>query len=339
MKLLKKISKKFHSKKGITGTDIAAAIAVIVMTMGIVTGIYINVTNKSKENIRYSNATRIATQLIENIQANTYQDLIYRVSAGKIDELAKSTKDESKKIFGVNIPKGYSAQVTASNTTSDSFDIIRDVKVEVKYEISNTDKTITLYTTKERELLEQTNKPDMSTLPITSGEISSRYVPIKKVSGSDTVTVTSDTEWYNYDKGIYAIVAHLSNNKDIGSELAPADIQEKYVWIPRFGITDNNANLTVSNLGYAYGTSKYRISFGSYTNANTGKTLYSYMLTYSGTQTENSLPVSVNHFVNNTFIDNDGLTGIWYKIGDTRDTVSKRAYDNLNSVVPIENGN
>ena len=89
-----KFIKYLRSNRGITGTDIVAAITLIILTMGVVTAIYINVTNKTKENIRYSNATRIATQIIENIQINTFADLIYRWD----NKLNQVSMEENEKI-------------------------------------------------------------------------------------------------------------------------------------------------------------------------------------------------------------------------------------------------
>ena len=62
--------KKFREEKGLTGADVAGAICVIALAIGIVTSIYINVTNKTKENIRYSAATRIATRTYRKNSSN-----------------------------------------------------------------------------------------------------------------------------------------------------------------------------------------------------------------------------------------------------------------------------
>ena len=97
--MLEKFFKKFKTKKGLTGADIAVSIVLIVLTMGVVTAIYINTINKSRENIRHANATRIATNLAEKIQDIPY-DLV--IANGNY-----SSSGNDGKVYGVTIPSGY----------------------------------------------------------------------------------------------------------------------------------------------------------------------------------------------------------------------------------------
>lgn len=97
---------------------------------------------------------------------------------------------------------GYSAEVLAPEITSNEVDTIRDITVNVSYSISNTTKTITLYTKKEKELLEQTNKPDLNLIEDYSD---TNYYAIKYLNGSYIITATSDPEWYNYDLSLIHI--------------------------------------------------------------------------------------------------------------------------------------
>lgn len=328
MKFLNKLLKKFHSEKGITGADIAAAITVIVVTMGVITAIYINVTNKAKENLRYSNATRIATQIIENIQAYTYDNMLYRCNNG----LNTVALTDSGKIFDVNIPKGYSATVTTTEVDGAEYDVVRDVKVEVTYKVSNKENKITLYTVKEKELLEQTNKPQMELIDGYS-EMPSYYYPVKYADSTYVVTDKNDPEWYNYDEGTFAFVLRTVTEKSIG-DTASGEEGDVYVWVPRYGITDNQTSLTLvdnkpSNLGFAYGTSKYKIEYGHYGD------LYGYMLVYptEGID-ETTVPNSLVSYVADTFEENDGLAGMWYKVGDT-EGIEYNAFTALNNVLNI----
>ena len=48
---IKKLLKMLKQRKGLTGADIAGAVTVIVLTVGIATSIYVNAVNKSKDNI------------------------------------------------------------------------------------------------------------------------------------------------------------------------------------------------------------------------------------------------------------------------------------------------
>lgn len=310
----KEFFKKFKSEKGITGIDVAVAISIVLLTIGVVTAIYINTTNKTKESIRYSAATRIATQIIENIQSMTYDELVYRCSNTSLSSVNRETDGN---IFGVNVPVGYEANVTAPEITTNEVDIIRDITVNVSFTISNTTQTITLYTTKEKELLEQTNAPDLSLIDDYSD---SNYYAIKYQNGSYIITATSDEDWYNYDDGYYALLLKSSTNYSYGQTANSSEITSGlYVWVPRFGLDG-------SNLAYCYGTSNYKIAFSLYDN------LYGYMLT--GTGSGNNYSVSeISSYVNGTFSENDGLTGVWYQPYNTSENtaIETAAYNSLNS--------
>lgn len=323
MKIFKKILKKFHSQKGITGTDVAAAIIIISATVGVITGVYINVTNGSKENIRYSAATKIVTQVAENIEAMSYDELASVTTL----ELDASTADSvERKVLGVTIPKGYSIKVTESEFTSD-LDIIKEYNIEASYRVGKDyNDSVSVQVVKKRELLEQTNEPDLYLIPNYS--TNSYIYPIKKTSTGYVVTTTSDKDWYNYDDGYYANVYVSTSEKKVGATVTPLD-GEKYVWIPRFG-KSSSTQLATSNLTYLYGTSKHSIVFK---NLDVSKNFYSYTVDYSdGSYTDAAA------YVADTFVDNDGLTGMWYLVGaDTNSTNCINAYDALTSIVPIQN--
>jgi hypothetical protein len=233
--ILKNLFKKLKENKGVTGTDVAAAVTVIILTMGVVTAIYINVTNKVKENIRYSNATRIATQIMENVQAKPYD---YLVNLCGTELSATSTSEE--KFFDVNIPSGYSAKITTTKISgADALDVVRKVTVDVSYKISNKTNTISLATIKEKELLEQTNKPDISLI-----DLETNYCyPIKKDGNVYKVTDLSDPNWYNYDsvngKNCALVFVTANASLEIGEQVTingETGGGLVYAWIPRFRI-------------------------------------------------------------------------------------------------------
>ncbi len=318
---LREIFNKLKSKKGFTGADVVVAIAIIILTIGVVTAIYVNTTNKSKDSIRYSAATRIATQLIENIQSMSYDELVYRCS----NNYNYVSPETDGRIFGVNVPVGYSAEVLAPEITSNELDIIRDVTVNVTYTISNNTKTITLYTKKEKEFLEQTNKPDLNLIKDYSD---SDYYAIKYENGSYIVTATSDSDWYNYDNGYYALLLKTSTSYNYGDTVKSGEITSGlFVWVPRYGL-DNN-----SNLAYCYGASNYQIMFSLYDNL-----VYGYMLVGTGNE-DNYTIAQIDSYVDNTFEENDGLTGVWYQPYNIseNDSVTTSAYEALTQINPIKN--
>lgn len=329
MKIAQKIFRKFHNQKGITGTDVAAAIMIIAVTVGVITGIYINIINSSKENIRYSAATRIATQIVENIEAMSYDE----VASQTVWELeAKSENNIDRKVFNVAIPTGYSVVVTPSSISSD-VDVIKKINVEVSFKAGKASKDyINLQIIKQRELLEQTNEPDINLL--LEYETGLKYFyPIKLTPNGYVVTTTSDEEWYNYEIGYYANIYVSNIEKEIGDIVAP-NIGERYVWIPRFGKIEDT-QLTKENITFLYGTSKHRIVFK---NLDVTNNFYSYTLDYiDGNYSDAAV------YVENTFKDNDGITGMWYLLPEdynveTTDVIKEEvAFKALNSVFPIKN--
>lgn len=338
MNFLKNLFKKFKNNKGITGVDIITSVTIVVLTMGIVTAIYINTINKAKDNIRNSNAIRIATQIIENIQAKPYLEL---VNAGSIT-IDSSTEDANRRAFDVKIQKGYTVKINSSKvSTSDIWDLARNVTVEVSYKYLNRDKVVKLETIKKRELLEQVNKPFLEDFACFYGYNINYCYPIKKMTnGSYKVTSPSDPEWYNYDKGNYALVAYVQNDLNIGDSVT--DLKNVFLWIPRFGISVQNTTLSKDTIQYAYGTSKYKIEYSRIGNSS-NKDLYAYTLSYSG-----NTPKMIGAYVANTFSENDGLTGVWYKAKlvssnaatektKNYETIAINAYNELKKAVECKN--
>ncbi|MBR2289842.1 MAG: hypothetical protein IJ867_04410, partial [Clostridia bacterium] len=192
-----KIWDRLKSRKGLTGADVAAAITVIVLTVGIVTMIYVNTLNKSKDNLRYANATRIATSIMENIQKKTYEEVLAVCATNNKVEQANNGK-----VFDTNILNGYTATVTLS--VPGTPDVARDVTVEVKYKTSTTYRTITLNSVIEKELMDIANAPDISLMngyePLGT---TSYYYPVvfdtSTTPKTYTIVTTDDINWYNYE--------------------------------------------------------------------------------------------------------------------------------------------
>ena len=56
--------KNFKNEKGATGADIVVALSIIVLTVSVISMVYINLTNGSKNVNRTAGATRIATNIL-----------------------------------------------------------------------------------------------------------------------------------------------------------------------------------------------------------------------------------------------------------------------------------
>ena len=307
MSFFKGLFKKIHKNAGITGEDVTVAISIIVMTMGVVTSIYLNLINKSRENIRHSNAIRIATGIIEKVQSLPYDHVIWTTS-----ESDSATAEKGNKLFGITVPNGYTATVKAERYNSADVDIVRDIKVTVTYNVNKRTKSISLYTIKEKELLEQTNKPDVRSIENYELGIKN-YYPIKKYENKYYVTAFDDPDWYNYDDGIYALLyATNADDIELGTQYDVIDNQDIYVWIPRFGFDED------SQFKFCYGTSNSIISFSEF-QGDFGGTICGYMLSGGADLATTGETNNVESYTEGGFEEDDGLSGVWYKLGDTND--------------------
>lgn len=308
----------FRNRRGITGADVAAAITVIVLTVGIVTAIYVNTINKSKDNVRYANAVRIATNIMENIQKKPYE-YVTAICKTNGDNYVEVTGSADAKVFDTKIPNGFKVKVIATPGGT-NYDIARDITIDVTYRGNSAYKTISISSVKEKELMDMTNSPDISTIPgykpfYKDTETKYYFYPIT-VSGTNyTVTTLSDINWYDYESGKYALIYKSSTGTiNVGATGTIDSIKSNiYVWIPRFVST--NSGEGTDTVQFLYGTSDYAITFNTY------GTLFAYGVSYSGTVGADSTPVTYNSetysYTNSNFAQGDGLKGVWYHLGTT----------------------
>lgn len=256
------------NEKGATGADIVVALSIIVLTVSVISMVYINLTNGSKNVNRTAGATRIATNILENIDKMSYEQ--YNKT---FEELTKKTGDawdisedkttitfdpkktpETEKIFETKIPKGYKVELISQNVYVNSlpkYDLIKKINVKVTFTVSKTEQNVSLYTSKEREQLAEVNKPDIDSLNVTGKS----YVPIKYSTTQKAYVVTDekDINWYDYSNKVWAMVYvdsldNINSIKNAG-KLSTAQANSTgniYYWIPRFS-TDKQALYNASN--------------------------------------------------------------------------------------------
>ncbi len=260
----------FKNEKGATGADIVVALSIIVLTVSVISMVYINLTNGSKNVNRTAGATRIATNILENIDKMSYEQYNKALDAFATndskgwtvtgDANAKTITLEGKKtgtekIFDTKIPKGYKVELTSQSINAgDSlpkYDLIKKINVKVTFTVSKTEQNVSLYTSKEREQLAEVNKPDIDSLNVTGKS----YVPIKYSTTQQAYVVTDekDINWYDYSNKVWAMVyvdslSNINSIKDAG-KLSTAQANSTgniYYWIPRFS-TDGQALYNTSN--------------------------------------------------------------------------------------------
>ena len=147
---------KIKSEKGITGIDITIAFIIITLFISIISVVFYNITKSSKDIERRSEATFIATTVIEKIKSKDYDTL-------------KETRNEKNEIIPINIKNykneniriieenkdidvdGYDVEITVEsynpnkNSTQPENDLVKEVTV--KYKVGKETKNIELKTT------------------------------------------------------------------------------------------------------------------------------------------------------------------------------------------------
>lgn len=258
------------NEKGATGADIVVALSIIVLTVSVISMVYINLTNGSKNVNRTAGATRIATNILENIDKMSYTQYNETLNAFATNDskgwtvtgdanaktiILEGKKTGTEKIFDTKIPKGYKVELTSQSINAgDSlpkYDLIKKINVKVTFTVSKTEQNVSLYTSKEREQLAEVNKPDIDSLNVTGKS----YVPIKysTIQQAYVVTDEKDINWYDYSNKVWAMVyvdslSNINSIKDAG-KLSTAQANSTgniYYWIPRFS-TDGQALYNASN--------------------------------------------------------------------------------------------
>lgn len=260
----------FKNEKGATGADIVVALSIIVLTVSVISMVYINLTNGSKNVNRTAGATRIATNILENIDKMSYTQYNETLNAFATNDskgwnvtgdanaktiILEGKKTGTEKIFDTKIPKGYKVELTSQSINAgDSlpkYDLIKKINVKVTFTVSKTEQNVSLYTSKEREQLAEVNKPDIDSLNVTGKS----YVPIKYSTTQQAYVVTDekDINWYDYSNKVWAMVyvdslSNINSIKNAG-KLSTAQANSTgniYYWIPRFS-TDGQALYNASN--------------------------------------------------------------------------------------------
>ncbi len=272
------------------------------------------------------------------------------------DMVIKSNLQET--VFNTKLNSGYDLELVVNEISSSSdtdkyvpiieCPLILEIKAIVKYDVSNTKQEVALKTIKKRELLEECNAPNINDLlgrefTITvDGNTEKRKIesvnqiqPIKWSYNTESyVKTNASNEWYSYLNKEWArvVITGVVLNEDQKTVKAVFDTntdsvlniidQTIFVWIPRFGITNNAEKETA----FTYGSSNHRISqlsmkVGRIKNSSK----YESEFYFNGIATydyENSSLVGKENLAVTNF--SEGKTGVWVNI--TGGTIN---YDNV----------
>lgn len=280
------------SNKGITGADAVLGVALAILFSGIIATLSYNIYVTSSSLKRSSKALEYITSTFEYVATQYYDN----VTEDNIKNYI-STKLDGK--ISINEGTPYKAQVSVTNYNqmegnTDKLDLVKEITMSVTYKLGDKDQTIEIKSAKSREKLEVPNKPNLDKLAITERQ----YIyPIKYVNENWKVTSKDDTNWYDYNRGLWGTVVVTTTQKSIGDVITKTD-GTIYLWVPRFEYSPNPNS-----------EDKYVVNF---LYKNTNKRI---VVKEGITRIEDRELKSVKDSIPNEFIQNEN-TGVWITKGD-----------------------
>lgn len=265
-----KLKNKLNSEKGISSGDIIIALLIMITTLGVIIMIYQNLVIGGKEVDRKAGATRIAVNVIENIDMLFYDQFENELKtltdsglATTNDNISYSISGAGDKAFGTKIPRGYNLNLQVQDVGD--YGLVKKITVKVEYNQNNQKEDITLEKVIEKEVVRECNSPQFTSeyvkqmIPegvqyLMHSEISSGIpgttkiiCPIQYDGNIRKYKVIQDEQeiWYSYSSKNWARVLIIeyslldnyvnSSNKTIQDDSILRS-ENSYIWIPRFGI-------------------------------------------------------------------------------------------------------
>lgn len=343
----KQLIYQLNSQKGITGADIMIAMLIILTTVGVIAMIYVNQNIGSKEIDRKTGATRIATNVLENLSLVYYDEIGTTLKtltdtgvATKVDETYTIVGGKDVKVFETKVPSGYKLVLTFEQENM-TYDLLKKVNAKVEYTVDQQPKSVSLSKVIEREIVRECNSPKFTEEYIrqmvptgmeyemfseTSTALQTGIKIICPIRYDKTnkqyklVDVQKNQIWYSYSNKEWARVLVLESDEyNSGIDLTTKAItnlellkngDKSYVWVPRFG---------VKNGGDLFGDTFFQYKNGSVAILNSFANengLCQYYLDINRTIQWSNRGISFEH---------DETLGKWSSYGDLS-TVSTDSY-------------
>lgn len=329
------IGNELSMKKRIIPLEIFFSSIIIITIIIFIIILCLEINAYSKRINKKTEATVIASNIIENIKTKSYIDIENYINELSYMGISKKIENDiqyvtiygdsfTEKFFGTQIPKDYEVEFEIENY-SEEFDIQKKISITLTYKINNTYEKFNISTVVESEDINECNEPIISDeyfKELDFLEKEYEIIPIKysKLEKKYVTTNKNDFEWYNYSAKIWAKVIVFSKEDNLKDLFIEEDGTVKnqvkydntildiknyiYVWIPNFSIKDD---ITY----FRYKASKKAIKMDvSYVE---GKYLYSNKIS------EDIKDISED-------CNFDGIYGVWRKLGDEADLY----YSNFN---------
>lgn len=208
-------------KKKIMPLEIFFSIIIIFSIVFIITIICLEININAQRINKKTEASRIASNIIENIKTRNYDDVGKYIEELSYVGMAKKIENNiqyvtiygnqfSENFFGTQIPDDYTVEFQSENYGS-SFDVQKKISITIGYNIKQKNEEFNVSTILERENVKECNTPIISDEYFKElGFLENAYeiIPIKYSESKDCYIVTTkdDLEWYNYSAKDWAKV-------------------------------------------------------------------------------------------------------------------------------------
>ena len=260
------INAKLNNQNGLTGAEIVISIIMIILSIGVISMLYINLSFTSRDTDRKTRAVQIATNILENMGQEYFDNIENKLNDnGASDSYGNIT---TSPIYGTEIPIGYSVNISFTNI--DTYK--KTANVKVKYRINDREKEISLAKTFYREATDEVNPPVFSgdtyqnQLKTDATDVLSMYdsksefaggikvicpIMFDKSSNKYKIVTDLETNWYSYTNKLWARILVIPSEElndyikdEFVTDLDVLTGDYSYVWIPKYGIKkDSTENI------------------------------------------------------------------------------------------------
>ncbi len=281
-------------KKRIMSLEIFFSIIIIFSIIFIVTVICLEIRLYSQKINKEAEASRIASNIIENIKMKSYDDVEKYIEELSYVGITKKIENNiqyvtidgnlfSENFFGTQIPKDYTIDFQTENY-GEGFNIQKRIDLTINYKINQRIEDFKVSSVIDRESINECNSPIISDEYFKELGISEKdfeIIPIKysEEKKSYITTTKDDFEWFNYSAKLWAKVLVFEKeeslkdyfinedgtvNRLIENEKTTLKMEDYlYVWIPNFSTKEDEtffrykASKKVIKMDFNYIDGKY----------------------------------------------------------------------------------
>lgn len=313
--------KRLENNNGFAASDALIAVLIITLSTGIIASLIYNIYLSNASLKRMSKANGYIVDVFEYIDKIYYDDvnnknlIEYFNNKYYYETDGVTPKQNADVMAGDNITTlntSFKVIINVQNYNEiegneDKLDLVKQITMSVTYKLGGKDQTIEIKRIKSREKLKTPNTPDFNLLELQEGY---NVYPIKKIDNIWKVCDKSDSSWYDYPSGKWALVIKTSKTLSLNEEIDINNLlenEEIIAWIPR----------------YAYDSANNKIQF-LFSNSN------NYIEEIDGYNNLISIDGS-SYIVSDSFLNGEEeLVGIW-----TKDS-SIDVYTTLNNIYPLK---